>query len=378
MKITEVKVFVVQAGWRNYVIAKVETDEGVYGIGEGTLETRELAVAEAIRHFGVTLVGQDPYRIDHLWQGMYRWTFWRGGPVLSSAISALDIALWDIKGKALGVPLYQLLGGACRDRVRVYTHVGGKTPEEAGEQAQALVEEGWTALKTVPFLDTNGVIDDWPSIKKGLAHVRAIREAIGEEVDLLLDGHGRMTPPVAIQISLALEEYRPFFLEEPIRPENPKSLSLLRGKVRIPLATGERLFSKWDFREVIEKDLVDFIQPDVTHAGGITEVKKIAAMAETHYINVAPHNPLGPICTAASVHLDFAIPNFGIQEVVRHQAEWIGEVLPSTLVIRKGWAELPTAPGLGVEFNEEMALKYPYQPREHPHFVRPDGAVTEW
>ncbi len=280
MKITEIRTIVVDAVRCNYVYVKVETDEGIYGLGEASLEGLELAVIGAIANLAPLVIGQDPFRIEYIWQGLHRWPFWRMGPVLGSAISGIDIALWDLKGKALGLPVFELLGGAARDRVRMYRQVHGATIEElvrAGEQAKA---DGFTAVKTGCWMTSStDKVEDWPGVRRTVERIEALRAALGDELDILVDAHGRMPPSTALTMARALEPLHPYFMEEPIRAESPASYGPLKAASPIPIATGERVFMPWGFRELIEHGWVDFVQPDMCHAGGITGVRKIAALA---------------------------------------------------------------------------------------------------
>ncbi|MEM3816050.1 MAG: galactonate dehydratase, partial [Candidatus Bathyarchaeia archaeon] len=300
MKITKIEMFHVKPRW---LFLKMHTDEGIVGYGEPTLEGRTRTVEMAVREFERYLVGQDPLRIENHWQAMYRGTFYRGGPVLMSAISGIEQAMWDILGKKLGVPVYQLLGGKCRDKVRVYAHIGGRTPEEYAKNALAKVEQGFTALKTTLF-EAVKPVDSLSLVNKAVEKFKAIRNAVGDEVDIAIDCHGRLSPAMAIRLAKALEPYYPMFLEEPCLPENVDTMVTVARSTSIPIATGERLFTKWGFREIIEKQAASILQPDISHAGGIMECKKIAAMAETYYATIAPHCPLGPIALAACIQLD--------------------------------------------------------------------------
>ncbi|MEM3467019.1 MAG: galactonate dehydratase, partial [Candidatus Jordarchaeales archaeon] len=312
MEITKIEMFHVKPRW---LFLKMYTDEGIIGYGEPTLEGRTRTVEMAVRELERYLIGKDPLRIEHHWQAMYRGTFYRGGPVLMSAISGIEQAMWDILGKKLGVPVYQLLGGRCRDKIRVYAHFGGRTPEEYAKNALAKVEQGFTALKTTLF-EAVRPVDSFSLVKKAVERFKAVRDAVGDDVDIAIDCHGRLSPAMAIRIAKALEPYYPMFLEEPCLPENVDTMATIARSTSIPIATGERLFTKWGFREVVEKQAASILQPDLSHAGGIMECKKIAAMAETYYATIAPHCPLGPIALAACIQLDACTPNFLIQEQV--------------------------------------------------------------
>jgi galactonate dehydratase len=345
MKITKLETFHVRPRW---LFLKVHTDEGLVGLGEPVVEGRARTVEMAVHELESYLIGQDPRRIEHHWQAIYRGAFYRGGPVLTSALSGIEQALWDITGKWLGVPVYQLLGGATRARMRVYAHVGGSTPEEAANRAKQKVAEGFTALKTglpgpVRTIDTKRFTDQI------VAYVGAIRDAVPADVDIALDFHGRYSPAMAIRLAQALAEFHPLFYEEPCLPENVDAMVTIARSTTVPIATGERLFTKWGFREVLEKQAAAVLQPDLSHCGGILEAKKIAAMAETYYAAVAPHCPLGPISLAACLQLDACIPNFLAQEQVTLGEGYVKE--PFKVV--NGYIELPTKPGLGIELDEE-------------------------
>src|SRR4051794_33814388 len=361
---------------QNWHFVKISTDEGIHGYGEASVEGREKTVASAVDEFGRYLLGEDPTPIEHHWQRLHRHGFWRGGIILNSAISAIDQALWDIKGKKLGAPVYELLGGPTRNRVRVYTHCGGPTPEAAAERALELMELGYRAFKfgTGPAGDT---MDERALVRRAARQMELVRQAVGPDVDLMLDNHGRFPPFYAIELMHALQPYNMLFLEELVPPENLQALKKVADvKANVPLATGERLFSIWEYRELLEQQIVDIVQPDICHAGGISELKKIAAMAESYYIRVAPHNPNGPVATAASAHLAAAIPNFLILETA--QAEpYRTQVQKQGLKIVDGWIDLPSTPGLGVDLDEEVIAAHPYSPRDYPPAYYPDGSVAD-
>ena len=377
MKITGFKTFVVGAD-SNWVFVQVYTDEGVTGLGEGSVSSKALAVEAAIRDLERFVIGRDPRDIELLWQEMYRYPRWKGGPVLSSAVSAIEIALWDILGQTLQVPIYQLLGGRCRDRIRMYTHVDGETPEEAAEQAIGLVERGFTALKTGGLLVNGDVVRPHEAMRLGAARIGAIREAVGPDIDILVDAHCQMTPPMALELARRIADYRPFFYEEPTRPEDLCALEWVSQRSPIPLATGEQLFTKFGFTEVCSKHLVNYIQPDVIHCGGISELKKIAAMAEAHYIDVAPHNPQSYVATMATLHVDACTTNCVIQEVPVGP-EWHRDLFIGGPEITDGYASLPSGPGLGIRLNEEVAAAHPYEEALlRPRWRWEDGSVADW
>ena len=371
MKITKIETFHVKPRW---FFLKMYTDEGIIGYGEPTLEGRTKTVEAAIRELERYLIGKDPLKIEHHWQAMYKGTFYRGGPVLMSAISGVEQAMWDILGKKLGAPVYQLLGGACRNKIRVYTHISGRTPEEYAKNALTKVEQGFTALKTTLF-EAVKPVDSLSLVEKTVERFRAIREAVGDDVDMAVDCHGRLSPAMAVRIAKALEPYYPMFLEEPCLPENVDAMAIIARSTSIPIATGERLFTRWGFREVLEKQAASIIQPDLSHAGGIMECKKIAAMAETYYVALAPHCPLGPIALASCIQLDACTPNFLIQEQVT-----LGEgYLEEPFKLKDGYVEVPKKPGLGIELNDDFIKRKIYSGEwETPRFYYENGSVAEW
>ena len=372
MKITAIEPLLAADATRIYVFVKVVTDQpGLIGWGEASLEGKPRAVAGCIRDFASMICGEDPLRTEFLWQVMYRSGFWRQGVIGLSALSGIDQALWDIKGKEFGRPVYELLGGLVRDRVRVYTHFDGSDPETAVQSAMAKKARGWTAIKTVPVPIT-GIVEGRAKVTSSAEMVSAVREAIGTDVDILLDLHGRLTPQMAVLYGRAFEEAEPFFLEEPCQSENPAAMAAVRQKLDTPIATGERLFTRWGFREILDVNAASILQPDCCHAGGISELMKIAALAEIHYAGIAPHNPYGPVSTAACVHADLAMPNFIIQEMVDPaENQDLYGLVSDPLSVSDGWIEPPTGSGLGVEV-DEMAVA-----RNTPDFDVPDhGRLT--
>jgi galactonate dehydratase len=371
MKITKLETIFVKPRW---LFLKVHTDEGITGLGEPVVEGRAQTVAAAVHEIGRYLIGQDPRRIEHHWQAIYRGQFYRGGPVLCSAISGIEQALWDITGKWLGQPVYQLLGGATRDKIRVYGWLGGATYGDYIESAKVSVKAGFTALKT-GILGAVNIVDTPALVEDAVQRFAQIREAVGPSVDVGIDFHGRCSPAMSIRLAKALEPYHPMFIEEPVLPENVDALVTVARSTSIPIATGERLFTKWGFREVLEKQAAVILQPDLSHAGGILECKKIAAMAECYYAAIAPHCPLGPIALAACLQLDACIPNFLVQEHVTRGEGYLKE--PFQIV--NGYIDLPTKPGLGIELDEEaMADKYDDGSWETPRLWHADGSVADW
>lgn len=371
MKITKLDLFHVKPRW---LFLKMHTDEGIVGWGEPIVEGRARTVETAVRELESYLIGKDPREIEQHYQAMYRHQFYRGGPVLCSAISGVEQAMWDIYGKSLGLPVYRLLGGPTRNKVRVYAHAGGPTPVEAADRAKARVKEGFTALK-VGFPGSVRLIETPAFIVKCVDHIAAIREAIGNEIDIAIDFHGKFSPATAIRLIKELEPLRPMFVEEPCLPENVDTLVTIARSTTIPIATGERLFTRFGFREAIEKQAAQIYQPDISHAGGIFEVRKIAAMAEAYYAGIAPHCPLGPISLAAGIQVDASIPNFVCQEHVS-----LGEgYLKQPFVIKDGYVDVPTGPGLGIEVDEEaFADKIFDGSWLNAQTYHADGSVADW
>ena len=377
MRITEVRTIISWAGLRNWVFVQIRTDTDLYGWGEGTLEGKERTVEQAIQQLAEGLIGQDPLAVEHHWQVLYRHGFWRGGVVLNSALAALDQALWDLRGKAWGVPVYALLGGPTRKHLRVYTHVGIYQPELMIEDALRDVADGYTAMKTGAWAGDSRL----PEVERIAAFAERIgqlRAAVGPNVDLMVDDHGRGRPASGVRLMQALEPFDLFFLEEPTQPDDIEGLARVRAaNPTMDLATGERLYSKWDFRALLEQRLVDVIQPDLCHAGGISECKKIAAMAEAYYVNVAPHNPQGPVATAAAAHLSMAIPNFHILEFVRSEP-YRDQALTEPWVVEAGNLLVPDLPGLGVELNvETLQASTPRLSRVPRDAFAADGSVFD-
>ena len=371
MKITKLETIHVKPRW---LFLKVHTDEGIVGLGEPIVEGRTQTVETAVHEIGRYLIGQDPRRIEHHWQAIYRGAFYRGGPVLTSALSGIEQALWDITGKWLGVPVWQLLGGNTRDKIRIYGHFGGETVEAHIASAQQAIARGFTALKTGPGGAWN-IVDSWDKVQAFVDRFAALRQAVGEGIDIGVDFHGRISPAMAIRLCRELEPYHPFFVEEPCLPENVDTLVTVARSTTIPIATGERLFTKWGFREVLEKQACAIVQRDLSHAGGILEVKKIAAMAEAYFAAVAPHCPLGPIALAACLQVDACVPNFLCQEQVN-----LGDgYLKESFSVVDGYIPLPTKPGLGIELDDAaIADKVFTGDWETPALRHPDGSVADW
>ena len=373
LKITGLKTFVVNVGSVNWVFCKILTNEGLTGLGEGSVTSKEATVAQAIQEHERFLLGKDPTEIELLWQGMSRYPRWRGGPILNSAISAVEIALWDILGKALGAPIYKLLGGAARRRIRLYKDVGS-TPE-AFLQAR---KEGFTAAKSGFITVQNNLVIPSFAVREGARRLEAVRKAVGDDFDVCIDAHGVLTTVMAIDFCTRIEELRPLFVEEPTQIEDLGELALLRQKTKVPLATGERAFTKYGFTELCTRHLVNYVQPDVCHAGGILELKKIGTIAEAFRIEMAPHNPQSEVSTLASLHVNATTPAATILEYNPQRAPWIQELFNGGAVkVTDGFAALPDRPGLGVDLNESVAAQHPYKPINRPNYVFSDGAVSD-
>lgn len=432
MRITEVRV-IVTCPTRNYVVVKIMTDEpGLYGVGDATLNGRELAVAAALQeHIAPLLIGRDPDRIEDIWQMLFRGTYWRGGPVLMTALAGIDIALWDIKGKRAGLPVYSLLGGKTREGALAYTHAGGRDFAEVEDNVRAMVERGFRVVRAQVAIPGNagtyGVggateaasarwassgatggseggselgselgsdavrwgdggpmpsLETWEpgpylrTIPRLFAH---LRDKLGDEIELFHDVHERLTPIQAARLARELEPYHLFFLEDCLRPEHKESFRIIRQHTTTPLAMGELFHTKWDCLPLLTEQLIDFIRCDMGHIGGITEAKKIAAIAECYYIQTAWHGPgdIGPAMHAANVHVDLSIPNFGVQEMVAFP-DLVHEVLPGAPTFRDGYLHVSDAPGLGADVDEVAAAKYPYERAYLPNSRRADGSVMDW
>ncbi len=387
MKITAVDTTVVQAGLRNWVFVKVTTDEpDLVGWGEATLEWKTRAVVGAVNDLAPLLYGQDPTRTEHLWQMMVRGQFFQGGVIGMSALSGIDQALWDIKARQLGVPVWQLLGGRVRDRVRMYDHLGGgdsgvvygaATTAGFADAAAASVAAGFDAIKILAVPIGNG-LPGRSDVRRAEQLMGAVRNAVGPDVAIMVDLHGRTTSAGARQYGHALAQFDPWFFEEPCPPGNPAAMADLARELPIPIATGERLITPQAFRRYLDLRACAVLQPDVCHVGGPTAVKKIAALAESHQVMLAPHNPLGPVATIVNQHLGFSIPNFLIQEVMRADVPWRDEIIQGTLPILGGHVALPSAPGWGFTIDEAAARRWPYQPEPQLETFDAVGAVADW
>ena len=392
MKITRIQPLVVHAEMRNWIFVKVETDQpGLFGWGEASLEWKTRSVVGALEDFTPMVLGEDPTRIEHLYQKMYRQSFWRTGVIGLSAISGIEQACWDILGKSLNQPVYKLLGGAVRTKVRMYTHLGGGDMRSVYEtqwnddakifadRALAVVSKGYSALKVLITPPTES-LNSIAAYRYAERSMEAIRLAVGEGIDILVDCHGRHSLANAIEFCRVLAPYKPYFVEEPVPPENVDVLAEVRKASPVPIATGERLVTRYQFREIFEKLACHVIQPDLCHCGGLWEAKKIAAMAEVYSMGVAPHNPLGPVANAAALHFDLSTPNFLIQEDMLTDVPWRWEVVQHALVTENGYWLPPEVPGLGIEVNESAAAQHPFQQETiHPLTVRAhDDAILDW
>ncbi len=380
MKIAALKTFVHTAG---NCFVKVETDKGIYGLGEAGLKRRGHAIAEVVKGFEPDLVGADPSRIEHLWQTMFRGGFFPGGVVQSAAVSAVDIALWDIKAKALGVSVYELLGGLTREKVACYPHISERDQiDKLVANCQKRQAEGWRFARwgmSDPTGD-GGVFEPDRAVNYGIAQVKAVREACGEDFGICVDVHTRLDPSAAVQFCKGIEPYRPFFVEDPIRSESSQSLRMIRQQTSVPIAVGEQWDSKWAFQQAIEEDLMDYCRVDLCIAGGLTESKKIAGWCETHYIHLAPHNPLGPVSTAACLHLCLSSSLVGVQELPQIPGTTMMDVFPRQVPYEAGHLLVPEGPGLGIDFNERAFEEMePYSPpAKGTYFLRDDGSYTNW
>jgi galactonate dehydratase len=386
MKIIDMRYWVVEGDAWNWTFLKLYTDEGLTGVGEATVEYNAQTGVGALEEVSEFIIGRNPFHIESFLQDIHNRTFWQG-PAQFAAASGIEQAMWDIVGKSLNQPVYNLLGGPCRRRLRAYTHMGPKPGDDRpphiqlAEQAQELTAEGWTAIKWVPVPPVHLTMTA-SDMRQAVQSVDAVREAVGPDVDLLIELHGRLNPSTAIQLAYELAPLKPMFFEEPIPPQNLDAMAYVRSRSPIPLATGERIFTKFGWRDALSKGIADIIQPDLVKCGGILEMKKIAAMAEAEYIMVAPHNPLGPVGSVATLHLSTCIPNFQIQEIVREKngrsVPWRADLIGGATANQPedGYLSLPPGPGLGIDIDEKVAAAHPYKrkpmPRRFfrdPHFL---------
>jgi galactonate dehydratase len=378
MKIIDIRTYGVNVGSSNHIFVRVLTDEHLQGTGEAYRAGPDQAVEQVVHYFKDWLIGEDPTRIEHLWRIMYNGSRFPGGSVVNAAISGIETALWDIKGKAHGVPVYQLLGGRCRDRVRVYLGIGGETPQDLAESARRAVQRhGMTAVK---FRPQPGNMERmrWSQVLKGTRErVEAVRRTVGDDVDIGLDPHAAIFEPVkALEMAAVVQPYHPMFIEEPIRPENIQAMAGVHRKMDVPLATGEMLYTKYEFRDLIAAEAADILQPDLLLCGGLLEGKKIAAMAEDHYLTVAPHSPLGPVSTAVATHFAASTGNFFILEYRIDSEGPDRRLIRQPLALAEGHVQIPETPGLGIELNEEVLQGHPLRTWRRPLPIEADGNIA--
>ena len=381
-KIEKVELFKVPPRW---LFLKITTKSGIAGWGEPVIEGKADTVCACVKEMTSFLIGRDAHKIEDIWQTLYRGGFYRGGPILMSAIAGIDQALWDIKGKALGVPVYELLGGAVRDRMKMYSWIGGDRPNELAAQANIRMQQGFQAVKMNACAEMEW-IDTPATISKAVKSIEAVRNTIGYDKGLGIDFHGRVHKGLAKQFMRELDYLKPMFIEEPVLSENFEAFSTLASYTSAPIATGERLFSRWDCKRLFEQGAIDIIQPDLSHAGGISEVKKIAAMAEAYDVAIAPHCPLGPISLAAALQIDFSCINAIIQEssIGIHYNEGADLldylVNPEVFSLKDGYVERNHLPGLGVEIDEQKLIEMVEQGHDwkNPIWRNRDGSITEW
>ncbi len=386
MKITDVTCIPSWNGHRNDTYVFVDTDAGLTGIGEAGLSGQELAVAAYIEQNRSQIIGRDAGDIEAIWQLLYRGGFFPAAKIGAAAISAIDIALWDLKGKALGVPLYQLFGGRVRDRVVLYPHnrsgEAGGGRQQIDELVASCVEtttQGWKFVRWGLPQQGAGVLEPGPAVRACIDQVRAVRDALGPDVEICIDVHTRLDQADAVTLLRAVEPYRPYFMEDPVRAENFSALRRVRQATAVPIAMGEHCSSKWEFRELIDEELADYIRLDIAMCGGISESRKITGWAEVHHLKIVPHCPTGPVTLAASLHLCLAASNFGVLECPRRPGGSLTDAFPRTLTWEDGHLLPPTAPGLGIEVDREVLRQnYPYRPTAMPTLRRRDGSLTNW
>ena len=382
MKIKSYELFQVPPRW---LFLKIETDEGITGWGEPIVEGKAATVKAAVHELMENMIGKDPMDIEGHWNTMYRGGFYRGGPVLMSAISGIDQALWDIKGKYFNAPIYQLIGGKAREKMKVYSWIGGDRPSDIGYAAKQAKENGFTAVK-MNATDEMQYLDSYEKIDRVLQRVAALREAVGMSVEVGIDFHGRLHKAMAKVLAKELEQYHPMFIEEPVLPENNEALKEIAQHTSIPIATGERMFSRWHFKDLLAQGYIDIIQPDLSHAGGITECKKIISMAEAYDVAAAPHCPLGPIALAACLQVDATCHNAFIQEqslgIHYNNGNDLLDYLEDKSVFNyeKGYVNIPSGPGLGIQINEAQVRKMAIEGHNwrNPLWHHEDGSVAEW
>lgn len=381
MKISDIKVYKVKPRW---IFVKVLTDEGIAGWGEMISGTKTETVVAGANEMGKKLIGRNPFEIERLWQEMHR-SFFRGGPINGTIISGLEMALWDIKGKALNLPVYELLGGAARDRIRVYSWIGGDRPSDVAEQAQERVDKGFTAIKMNATSELH-YIDSYNKVQAVVDRVASIRDQVGDQLEIGIDFHGRVHRPMAKVLAHALEPYHPMFLEEVVLPENWESFDDIAREVSVPLATGERLYTRWNFKNLFRQGAVDIVQPDVALCGGILETRKIAAMAEAFDMGVAPHAPYGPVSLAATLQVDACTPNVFIQEqslgIHYNQGFDLLDFVKNKEIFqyKDSYVQLPKGPGLGIDMDEDKIKEVAQEGLvwSNPAWKNYDGTIAEW
>jgi len=381
LKISDIKVYKVKPRW---IFVKVLTDEGIAGWGEMISGTKTETVVAGANEMGKKLIDRNPFEIERLWQEMHR-SFFRGGPINGTIISGLEMALWDIKGKALNLPVYELLGGAARDRIRVYSWIGGDRPSDVAEQAQERVDKGFTAIKMNATSELH-YIDSYNKVQAVVDRVASIRDQVGDQLEIGIDFHGRVHRPMAKVLAHALEPYHPMFLEEVVLPENWESFDDIAREVSVPLATGERLYTRWDFKNLFRQGAVDIVQPDVALCGGILETRKIAAMAEAFDMGVAPHAPYGPVSLAATLQVDACTPNVFIQEqslgIHYNQGFDLLDFVKNKEIFqyKDSYVQLPKGPGLGIDMDEDKIKEVAQEGLvwSNPAWKNYDGTIAEW
>ena len=388
MKVTKIKSFpITDDSGRLYYIVKVETDAGIYGLGEVGIARWGAAIGKAIDHLSEIVVGEDPFSTEKLWQRMFRGSFFPADKVYSCAISGIDIALWDIKAKALDMPLYKLLGGPVRDKVVCYPHTGGSDIPELIESCKKHIDEGWKFVRwhqpdtgpSFDYIDNFNTLEPVESIKIAEEQMGVIREAVGDDIQICFDVHTRLDTAHAVTLCRAVEKFRPYFMEDPLRSENPASYRTIARHVAVPIAAGEQWASKWPFREVIEEELINYARIDLCIVGGLTEALKITHWAETHYIDIVPHNPLGPVSAAVCVALCMASTNVGVQEMPQRPGSYATDLFPKQIEWEDGFAWCPDEPGMGVDFDESVAESRIVDPTGWtPQLRRNDGSFTNW
>jgi len=377
MKIIDIQTIAVNLGDMNHIFVRVLTDEHLQGLGEAYRVGPDVAVEQTVHYLKDWLIGEDPTRIEHLWRVMYNGSRFPGGSILNAAISGIEIALWDVKAKAYGVPVYQLLGGRCRDRVRVYRGIGGNTPQQIADDARLAVRQGFTAVKMGPQPPDMAKLPWNRVLRETRERMEAARQAVGEDIDIGLDPHAQIFEPIrALEMAEVVKPFRPMFFEEPLRPENRFAMGELRQKAGIPIATGEMLYTKYEFRDVLAAKAADILQPDLLLCGGLLEAKKIAAMAEAEYLTVAPHNPMGPISTAVSTHFAASTGNFLILEYRMDNSPPSRDLILEPIKLVDGHLEIPETPGLGIELNEKAFAGKGLTKWRRELITHPDGNVA--